>query len=158
MIHLVYVMKRTTVLVLALLCFSCEQEKEDIYELPVCQEIVQSDTYIGNGLDMLSSDPFRILGGEIIDDCLKINVSYGGGCTEHEFTLYYEDLPQFSEYSGILLLVHDANGDLCKSLIRESVYFDLTGVRDTAMNMVRLMLRPNVADSDDYLMVDYYYP
>jgi hypothetical protein len=152
-----YAMKSTSVIVLALLCFSCEQEKGGIYELPVCQAIVQSDMYQGNGPDMLSADPFEILGGEIIGDCLEIRVSFGGGCREHEFTLYYKDLPQMSEYSGSLLLVHDASGDLCEVLTRESLYFDLTGARDTARNMVRLMLRPNVADSDDYLLIDYYY-
>ena len=124
-------------------------------DLPVCQPIVQDEiAYKDNAPP---SDPFNILSGEITGDCLKIRVNYEGGCEEHDFTLSYEHLPILSQYSGSLLLSHNANGDLCEALITEDLYFDLTSVQDTSMNMVRLMLRPNVADTDDYLLIDYFY-
>jgi len=124
-------------------------------DLPVCQSIIiEKDEYSAN---VLFSDPFNILAGDITDDCLRIHVSYGGGCEKHSFSLNYEDLPILSQYSGSLLLSHNANGDLCEALITEYLYFDLTSVQNTSMNMVRLMLQSNVADSDDYLLIDYYY-
>jgi len=148
-------MRRTILLLFILLCYSCERELADIQDLPVCQSIISENIMYGDS--MLPSDPFNILSGEIIDDCLKIKVSYGGGCEKHDFSLYYEHLPQLSAYSGSLLLSHDANGDLCEALINEFLYFDLTGVQDTARTMVRLMLHLNVTDSEDYLLIDYYY-
>ena len=148
-------MRRTILLLFILLCYSCEKEPADIQDLPVCQSIILEDLLHSNS--MLPSDPFNIMSGEITDDCLKIEVSYGGGCKEHDFSLYYEHLPPLSPYSGSLLLSHDAKGDLCEALITETLYFDLTAVQDTARNMVRLMLHLNITDSDDYLMIDYYY-
>ncbi len=148
-------MRRVILILLPVLCFSCEKESPEIFDLPVCQSIVLDDNWYRDSA--LPSDPCNILGGEITGDCLKIRVSYGGGCKEHGFTLYYEHLPILSQYSGSLLLSHNANGDLCKALITEDLYFDLSSVRDTSMTMVRLMLRSNVADTDDYLLIDYYY-
>jgi len=104
-----------------------------------------------------SGDPFEIISGEISEDCLKIDVRYGGGCKDHDFVLYYEPLRDFSAYSGLLLLSHDADGDLCEALITESLYFDLTSVQDTSTAMVRLRLQPDIEGSEDYLLIDYYY-
>lgn len=104
----------------------------------------------------LPDDPFNILHAEIEEDCLKITLSYGGGCKVHEFIMTYTKLPQFGIYSGILTLSHNAHGDLCEALITDTICYNLTSLQEAGSTMVRLNL---VKSGDQYyqLIIDYYY-
>jgi hypothetical protein len=55
-----------------------------------------------------------------------IGITFYGGCKEHTFKLYgfFEDDKNLS-----LHLEHNANGDQCKRLIREELFFDLSPIR-----------------------------
>jgi hypothetical protein len=134
-----------------LLMAACEKDQVQREEIPTCEPVC-TGTY-----SVFHDDPFDITGAEIIDDCLKIEVRYGGGCKIHDFTLYYTPLPDFSLFSGVLQLSHNANGDTCKALCHEDIYFDLSGLRKPGTHMVSLVLRQDLANSDYQLIIHYYY-
>lgn len=63
-------------------------------------------------------------------DTLHLRISYTGGCAEHDFSLVAWD---FSLKASILraemLLAHNANGDSCKAIIKETLRFDVSPLR-----------------------------
>ena len=76
-------------------------------------------------------DPLTINWVRISDATLLINVSYSGGCQEHEIDLYTTSMvllsnPPQKEYR----LSHDANGDACEALITTELEFDLVPLRN----------------------------
>ncbi|MGA1865679.1 MAG: thrombospondin type 3 repeat-containing protein, partial [bacterium] len=69
-------------------------------------------------------------------DRLQIKVSYGGGCREHEFKLaawsyFLESYP----VQANILLSHNANDDPCDAVISETLYFDLSPLKDEYRKM-----------------------
>jgi hypothetical protein len=134
-----------------LLLAACEEEQSDRQDQAACEPIQTYEDAV------LLSDPFDITGAEITGDCLKITVRYGGGCMPHDFTLDYTFLPDFSYFTGVLHLSHNANGDLCKALCTGDVYFDLTGIQEPGMKMISLILREHLENSDYQLLINYYY-
>jgi hypothetical protein len=67
----------------------------------------------------------------IRDNFLSFSVSYGGGCKIHEFWMLGETTLQESMPQGVLFrLSHNANGDMCKALITETMQFDM--LKETA--------------------------
>ena len=65
-------------------------------------------------------------------DMLTLWVAYGGGCQKHEFKLFGSSnfLESYPAQADVFLS-HDANNDLCKAYIRDSVRFDLTPLKKT---------------------------
>jgi hypothetical protein len=104
----------------------------------------------------LVADPFSILNVKIENDCLKITLSYSGGCEIHEFIMAYNELPHFGIYSGTLTLSHNAHGDMCEALITKTISYDLSPLQKDESNMVRLKLVKS-GDQDYQLIIDYYY-
>ena len=144
-------MSKWLLIILIVLITACEDDQQDRQDPGACEPILEDP-----GTAMLS-DPFEITGAEIIDDCLMITVRYSGGCKPHEFRLTCTLLPDFSSYSGILKLSHNANGDHCKALCTGNVYFDLTGLQESGLNLISLILTENAEDSDYQLLIKYYY-
>lgn len=65
--------------------------------------------------------------GFIAGDSLTLNVSYGGGCSTHDFALCYESYFGDSEPpAAILRLIHDGHGDSCEAMKSTALRFDLT--------------------------------
>lgn len=64
-------------------------------------------------------------------DMLFVNVGYGGGCQEHEFTMYWNGLWAESAppQTGVRL-IHDANNDFCEAYLSETLQFDLSSITD----------------------------
>jgi hypothetical protein len=108
-----------------LLGYSILSEKEtDTYE---AQQIIWGQSAYQNA----SRDPYVINSYEINDDILKVEVSFGGGCAAHDFTLIA--LPGFMESSPVaanVLLSHDANNDLCEAWLTEELRFDLASLKE----------------------------
>ena len=76
-----------------------------------------------------------------------LRVLYVGGCRTHHFDILEEKV---SRRAGLvvvdLLLVHDAQGDDCKALVREELLFDVSALEeehnsDLASGKLRLRLR-----------------
>lgn len=75
-------------------------------------------------------DPVAITAFRVDGEILELTVQYGGGCREHDFALiawngWLETVP----VAAGLLLAHDANGDLCRALITETLRFNLVPLR-----------------------------
>ena len=76
-------------------------------------------------------DTFVLNAASIAGDLLTLNLSYGGGCAEHAFTLVASE--SFLESSPVELavsLAHRANGDPCEAWLTLDYEFDLTLIRD----------------------------
>ena len=76
------------------------------------------------------SDSFSISKVIINKDQLLIEVEYGGGCEDHEFTFYWDGTflkgnPQSVE----LMVIHDANNDSCEAQITETLKVDLSSIK-----------------------------
>ena len=102
-------------------------------------------------------DDFEFVNVDMVDDCLKIVVSYSGGCEIHEFLLYAEPIPAFDEIQGRLFLSHYGHGDACKALIRDTVCFDLTPLQRKSANHSRLSLTKSGDGDRAVIYIDYYY-
>lgn len=62
---------------------------------------------------------------------LHLNISRGGGCGPHDFTLVWpESFGASDPPVTTLVLEHDGHGDLCAALITQDLYFDLTTLDD----------------------------
>lgn len=112
-------MIRTILFSICLLLFNCE-DKNDSDDL-------QSQNFILFEEAQQFTDPFSLNEVALEGRELTVNVSYGGGCAEHQFTLVWPDAiltihpAQFDIY-----LVHDANGDMCEAYPSEILVFNLS--------------------------------
>ncbi len=80
---------------------------------------------------------YRISNAYLNDTILTIGVEFFGGCKEHEFDLvfnglYKKSLPRKAD----LFIVHESNGDTCKSEVKKEVYFNLTPIIGTQKQAV----------------------
>ena len=76
------------------------------------------------------TDDYVLNSAAITDDTLRLNVSYGGGCETHQFTLVTSGV--FMESFPVQLAVsiaHNANGDPCEAFLTEDYDFDLTAIK-----------------------------
>ena len=116
----------------------CQQDlNKDVTSLHSVNGVaVEEEPYVGDLIiagagEQFTSDSFVLNNAVITDDALIINVSYSGGCKDHQFTLvvsesFLESLPvQLSAY-----VAHDANEDTCEAWPTEEYYFDLTPIKD----------------------------
>lgn len=92
----------------------------------------------GSGAVVVSEEPeswgrdsFVLNAAAIAADTLTLNLSYSGGCRQHEFTLVASEV--FLESFPVQLRVsvaHDANGDSCEAWLTRDYEFDLSLLRD----------------------------
>ncbi len=72
---------------------------------------------------------YTINNAEIKDSVLVLNISYSGGCKEHNFELmfngmYMKSLPR----KASLYLKHESNGDICKKLVLLELRYNLSSI------------------------------
>lgn len=75
-------------------------------------------------------DPWTYESHAIEGDLLTLDIRYGGGCKEHRFALLID--PAFMESYPVQVfarLAHDADGDMCRALLYDSLHFDLGPLR-----------------------------
>jgi len=83
----------------------------------------------------------QVMFAEQHGDFLVIDVSYEGGCGEHDFQVVTK-----GDYTATyppelkITLVHDRKADDCRSIIDEKRYFDLRPVQYAGTNKVLLVL------------------
>jgi hypothetical protein len=98
-----------------------------------------------------STDPFEILSSEIKGDMLVLEVQYGGGCQEHDFTMTTNMMwmksmpPQLNLY-----LEHENHDDNCRALITQKLAFDLSACRYNNGNVVVLIINGDRDKSKRY--------
>ncbi|MFK8037586.1 MAG: hypothetical protein AB8B74_04800 [Crocinitomicaceae bacterium] len=116
-----------------ILLFSCGNSKEttekkqstDVVkrEVPVAKLAILSQD-IGKFRD---SESYKIIAAKLDENILQLDISYNGGCKEHEFELVgsafiMESLPP---KRGIQLY-HHKNDDDCRELINKRLFFDIS--------------------------------
>lgn len=83
------------------------------------------------GRDTRPTDAFRLESAAVDGDVLAIEVSYAGGCRNHEFVLLAAR--SFEVLSGSvrleIALNHNANEDPCEAYLTEQLRFDLDPVK-----------------------------
>jgi hypothetical protein len=78
-----------------------------------------------------SRDPYKIINIGFDVDILEINVSYSGGCEEHEFSLFGDS--SFKESLPVqikVVLSHNDNDDPCDGIYTEELAFDLSPLKE----------------------------
>jgi hypothetical protein len=64
-------------------------------------------------------------------DTLRVTVSYGGGCEEHEFAACWNGVITKTNPAALTLtLAHDANDDLCDAFITRDLFIDISELPD----------------------------
>lgn len=72
------------------------------------------------------SDPYTFESAQFDDKTLRVNVAYGGGCGDHDFTLFASQQASLLDPpSPTIVLHHDDNGDSCSDVLTETLYFNL---------------------------------
>ena len=142
-------------LIFSVLLLSCSSTKKNSIvdpppTPPKSPERIQSDApkYIVRGIIVdetlfnQESAEYAVKQISIEGDSIYIDVSFGGGCESHEFTLvspgyYAESMPP----QLTLSLVHDANDDVCKALFHQRLAFDLTPARFNASGTIMIRIK-----------------
>ena len=93
---------------------------------------------LSNGFDSSSAimDSYVVNSAEFDSDTLNLEISYSGGCEDHQFLLiawnyFLESYPVRAN----LLLLHNANGDVCRALITSKLSFDMSPLREEYSNL-----------------------
>ena len=112
---------------LILLAVSCE--KSSINSCPYVIENVN--------LTDFPMDDFGVNEIEVTNNELLINVTYGGGCENHDFNLITQNQSPIDgggQQTQILYLSHDANNDVCYALILEhELCFNISNIENDGM-------------------------
>ena len=120
-------MKTSIFLIIIFLLAGCKTSKEvnRKSDKEVIKEMTMDKKAILGDINMLS-DSIQINKAIIIGNTLSLEVSYSGGCRNHDFTLVgnpmiAKSLPPIRS----VILVHNANQDECKKQIIETLNFDI---------------------------------
>lgn len=139
---------------------SCKSKKETATTNPVKEELELTETHPRDSAQLLDikisesndmknmGDSYTILDASIIDNQLWMEVSYGGGCREHQFELlfnnaYLESEDEYGEPKPYvqLTLKHNGNGDACRSIVREKIRFNLKSLQDKGLSQFQIRIK-----------------
>ena len=86
-------------------------------------------------------DAYQIKSAAIEQDSLVLTITHGGGCKDHEYTLYtngalMKSLPPKMN----LLLHHNGNEDYCRALIQKRLAFDLSAIKELSSGTIILQI------------------
>ncbi len=116
--------------IMSLFIYSCNKqttaviaESNVLTEEETVKRIVIEDAWENSTTD----GAYEINSAEVVDNVLRLSVTYGGGCEEHDFELvgasaFAESYPVQAK----LAIQYDDNGDECRSLLSRDLRFDLT--------------------------------
>lgn len=77
-----------------------------------------------------TTDQFSVENALVKGDDLIMYVNYSGGCKDHEFKALASDVYMKSMPPKLGLYVeHDANEDLCKAIVKDTLTFDLSTIK-----------------------------
>lgn len=92
----------------------------------------------------MHTDDVTVTSLSVNGNTLIMELSYGGGCKTHEFNMYASSTIGESYPPVIFItLSHNANGDVCKALLRETLNFDLSNLANilTGYSSARLSIK-----------------
>ena len=104
---------------------SCEKQNNTVNT--TCPDLIQNVT-----LNDFPMDFYGVNEVEVIEEELHINVSYGGGCEDHDFKLIMNNQTPIDgggQQIEMLYLSHNANNDVCYAQILEHhLCFDISNL------------------------------
>lgn len=106
---------------------NCEKSYEPL-QIYSDQRVILIEDLLSFDLDSIHIDDFSINDVRIdeVADFIIFEVSYGGGCKEHQFHLYSTYGILYSNPPGCLVyLSHDGNNDYCKAMVTKTISFSL---------------------------------
>lgn len=124
-----------SLLIIGMGCSNSKSYSTAAEEFPVPSESTErvmevSPLIVKRNTAFTTGDAYTILDAIIGGDILTIAVQYGGGCKTHEFDLYTDGAimkslpPQMN-----LTLHHNANQDMCRALVIDTIYFNVASVK-----------------------------
>lgn len=116
-------MKILILVSLALFSIGCRTQK-DMIEKQQTNSNIQLVAVIGE--TNLPTDMVNVTNVKVVGNKMLIDISYSGGCAEHEFKLngspmIAKSLPPIRA----IQLIHNANGDKCKKMIMQTLEVDI---------------------------------
>jgi len=92
-------------------------------------------------LGQVEKDPFQIVNAAIEGDVLRLTLSFGGGCEDHDFAFFSEGPVLESFPPGAMIRIfHDSHGDPCEALLQQSFELDLQLIRSNSSDEVVVFL------------------
>lgn len=82
--------------------------------------------------DSIKSDFFEIESMILDGHCLKLGISYGGGCGETSLQLFYENIDASTMPANVFLSPKFTDHDPCRAIVHDSVLFDLSEFQGVA--------------------------
>ena len=129
-------MKYLTLLVLALIitAVACSNTKKTSDSNRTEPRNCLSMELLKTSPDSIPMDPLNIDSLKIVKGCLDVYVSYGGGCGEVKFNLYYTNLVQNSFPPQTTLYLSFEDKDNCRAIETKKLSFDLQPFKKQAGN------------------------
>ena len=106
---------------------NCEKSYEPL-KVYSDQKVILIEDFQNFNLDSIHIDPFSIDDVRIdeVADFIIFEVSYGGGCKEHQFQLYSSHGVLKTNPPGCLVyLSHNGNKDYCEAMVKSTISFSL---------------------------------
>ena len=128
-------MKHVLILIFAfsiILINSCNTSKKAAQTKNIVEDICESMTYNENPVDNISTDYYSIDSLFITNDCLNIWVSYGGGCGDADFKLFYSNRVMTSMPPKTNLLLQLTDNDPCRAIVQQKLFFNLSFFEEDA--------------------------
>jgi hypothetical protein len=128
-------MKNIWIVLLVMVFNSCSQDQL-LNDLSKCTPFT---TLTALHYDSLKNDPIHVETIEIVDNCLRVKVSYSGCTTDHPVQLV-QFLPLCltpPEQAPYFEIRHDSRNEFCKMLVCNELYFDLSPLKNTNHKKVR---------------------
>ena len=73
------------------------------------------------------SESYSILDMDLVGNILQLNISYNGGCKDHEFELVGSSfITSATPPKRLIQLYHHKNDDDCRELVHEALFFDIS--------------------------------
>jgi hypothetical protein len=100
----------------------------------------------GSNSSIIKRDMLNVNSLLIDNDRLNFNLSYSGGCKEHQIELYaYNEIQKSNPAQVTVHLSHNANNDMCEAWITQNISFDLAKLKE--------YLKNNYGISDKVLLI-----
>jgi hypothetical protein len=120
------------ILLLITAVFACRKESPDDDQSAITITKSSSD-YMDASINRSSenSDPFELISIVLKGDTVIITVAYSGGCKRHTFKIIWNETLSDTEppQTGLIIL-HNANGDMCEAWITEKLIFSISDLAD----------------------------
>ena len=97
-----------------------------------CDSICHPITKTNKQIDLLKGDFFDIESMSVEGNCLKLEISYGGGCGETELQLFYHDIDDSAIPAKVYLASKFIDNDPCRAMVRDTLHFDLSAFEGVA--------------------------